>query len=229
MTENSSVMPAKKKKKKKGRKVSKHLYWYEFLTLSEGYKKCCDNGGKGRYAKLYKQFGNVHALTFDEWWARYSSKLFGGPPPYTDQLIKTVEEFVYWGGDEPDSMTVIFNKYAPKSMLRKAFNRLLEEQIPTELGPRVHEDLSYNYTIDSRINTYAMDLTLKVYKIWKEEQSKPEKERMSLYQIGCAAEVPNENSEDNKTDPKQIMRTKVLRYVANARGIIANVEKGFFP
>lgn len=39
---------------------SVYYYWWEFLRLSDRYKTICE-GGKGRLARLYEDFGNVHA------------------------------------------------------------------------------------------------------------------------------------------------------------------------
>jgi hypothetical protein len=49
---------------------SVYYIWWEFLRRHDGYKKTCDNGGEGEYAKLYADFGNVHEGTFTEWWTR---------------------------------------------------------------------------------------------------------------------------------------------------------------
>ena len=39
---------------------SVYYYWWEYLRRHEGYKRTCAQGGRGRYAKLYEDFGNVH-------------------------------------------------------------------------------------------------------------------------------------------------------------------------
>ena len=54
-------------------------YWYEFLRRNTDYKKTCKNNGKGKLAKLYKDFGNVHANdgkndldSFWIWWKKHA-------------------------------------------------------------------------------------------------------------------------------------------------------------
>ena len=47
---------------------SVYYFWWEFLKHHEGYKKTCESGGKGQYARLYADFGNVHGVSFREWW-----------------------------------------------------------------------------------------------------------------------------------------------------------------
>ena len=40
---------------------SVYYFWWEYLRRNIGYKRCCEQGGKGKYALLYSDFGNVHA------------------------------------------------------------------------------------------------------------------------------------------------------------------------
>ena len=52
-------------------KCSVYYYWWEYLRRHEGYRQCCLNGGKGKYAKLYADFGNIHAHDdFWRWWSK---------------------------------------------------------------------------------------------------------------------------------------------------------------
>ena len=44
---------------------SAFYYWWAFLRLNKHYIKCCEDGGRGPFAKLYQSFGDVrdgHAL-----------------------------------------------------------------------------------------------------------------------------------------------------------------------
>src|SRR5262249_33685606 len=58
-----------------------YYLWWEFLRRHEGYKKTCDNGGKGKFAKLYADFGNVHDVSFKDWWMKEDrgAELFAEP------------------------------------------------------------------------------------------------------------------------------------------------------
>ena len=61
---------------------SVYYLWWEFLRRHDGYKRTCENGGKGEYEKLYADFGNVHEGTFREWWTKNDrgARLFAEPP-----------------------------------------------------------------------------------------------------------------------------------------------------
>jgi hypothetical protein len=58
-----------------------YYYWWEYLRRHEGYRQCCLKGGKGKYAKLYSDFGDVHAHDdFWQWWSKEAhSELFCEP------------------------------------------------------------------------------------------------------------------------------------------------------
>lgn len=57
---------------------SVYYYWWEYLRRHDGYRRTCEAGGKGEFAKLYEDFGNVHESEFWPWW-RSHSWLFAEP------------------------------------------------------------------------------------------------------------------------------------------------------
>lgn len=57
---------------------SVYYYWWEYLRRHKGYRRTCEQGGKGRYAKLYADFGDVHDGEFWDWWRKHDF-LFGEP------------------------------------------------------------------------------------------------------------------------------------------------------
>lgn len=60
------------------------------MRRHEGYRQCCAKGGKGQYAKLYADFGDVHAHDdFWRWWSKEGhSELFCEP---TARQIRVVD------------------------------------------------------------------------------------------------------------------------------------------
>jgi len=51
-----------------GWKCSVYYYWWEYLRRHDGYRETCVAEGEGKYAELYKSFGNVHGTDFHNWW-----------------------------------------------------------------------------------------------------------------------------------------------------------------
>jgi hypothetical protein len=58
-----------------------YYLWWEFLRRHDGYKHTCKNGGKGKYAKLYEDFADVHGGSFKDWWTKAARgvRLFAEP------------------------------------------------------------------------------------------------------------------------------------------------------
>ena len=71
-----------------------YYLWWEFLRRHDGYKRTCENGGKGEYEKLYANFGNVHGGAFKDWWTKddRGAHLFAEPPVPNAVVALTQEE-----------------------------------------------------------------------------------------------------------------------------------------
>lgn len=78
---------------------SVYYYWWLFLREQEGYRLCCQSGGRGEYASLYQDFGDVHEQGFPAWWRNIGRVLFGEPqlrvsdPPKHASDLRTNLEF----------------------------------------------------------------------------------------------------------------------------------------
>ena len=72
-------------------KRSVYYFWWEYLRRHEGYRQCCMRGGKGKYANLYSDFGDIHSHNdFWQWWSKEGhSELFCEP---TARQIKVFDE-----------------------------------------------------------------------------------------------------------------------------------------
>ena len=49
------------------------------LRHHDGFRKTCESAGRGKYADLYADFGNVHKGDFWSWWTEHA-ELFAEPP-----------------------------------------------------------------------------------------------------------------------------------------------------
>jgi len=79
---------------------SVYYYWWEYLRRHEGYTETCARNGKGKYKKLYEDFGDVHATDFWTWW-RTHNYIFAEPPI---RQVKHAEP-----GERADTNTVILS------------------------------------------------------------------------------------------------------------------------
>ena len=56
-----------------------YYQWWDYLRAHDGYRETCEAGGKGEFAELYKDFGDIHTMDFPTWWRRKGRALFGEP------------------------------------------------------------------------------------------------------------------------------------------------------
>ncbi len=45
-----------------------YYQWWDYLRAHDGYKETCEAGGKGKFADLYEDFGDIHTMDFPKWW-----------------------------------------------------------------------------------------------------------------------------------------------------------------
>jgi hypothetical protein len=49
-------------------KCSVYYFWWEYLRRHAGYRATCAKGGRGEFANLYRDFGDIHSTDFPTWW-----------------------------------------------------------------------------------------------------------------------------------------------------------------
>jgi hypothetical protein len=101
---------------------SVYYYWWEYLKRHDGYKRTCAQDGRGRYAKLYEDFGNIHEGEFWEWW-RTHNWIFAEP---SIRQVKSAEP-----GETGDDHTLIIRVPLETSLAitTRQFKRLVRPQI----------------------------------------------------------------------------------------------------
>ena len=160
-----------------------YYFWWEFLRRHDGYKACCERGGKGEYAKLYADFGNIHA--HDDFWKWWSEKvdselwakatrgeiLFAEPPARhitpIDRMLNT---------QTTDTMTVTIPLEVRTPQLVKQLRRLLAENKKHVMAARgVSRAL---YPVHNAVRLNSLYLTLCVWDVWVENKDKMPKYEM---------------------------------------------------
>lgn len=70
-------------------KVSVYYWWYEYLKRNVDYRNTCQNKGIGKCSALYDLFGDVHDISFRQWWTKddRGAVLFAEPFTPTIRLI----------------------------------------------------------------------------------------------------------------------------------------------
>ena len=219
---------------------SPYYWWWAYLRRSEAYLKCCEQGGKGKLARLYADFGDVREDNFKKWWTSndQGAKLFGEQR----QQVKfgPMSDPSEWHPDwTPDVALVIA---IPLSMNKRGIQsgiaKLLDERIKSRRGRKALKDAdsTARYPLARNYSARNLGKALEVYDLWIQSKTGPKEEKLYLWEIGVAAKlnklfVKNATSKDKQDRyiGRNNLNASVLRYVKEAQKHIAGVEKGIFP
>ena len=211
-------------------KSSVYYWWYEYLKRNEDYRRCCESSGRGRLAKLYQDFGDVHATTFFDWFFTHGhgERLFAEPPAPVrlDELITPKDWKKDWSRDEV--MIVIVPLQHPKRRINRWFSRLLDERHEGRPGHTVTVS-QCAYPVTQKYKTHALKQILDVYDFAKANP------KLKMHEIGKSLGlVPSAMPKTGDSIPKlakkrNTMTATVSRYLRKANAYIRNTAIGKFP
>ena len=217
---------------------SVYYLWWEFLRRHEGYKKTCENGGNGKYAELYADFGNVHEGTFKEWWTKggRGARLFAEPPLPISVVALTSKEIdaLPEDWDLRSLLIVAIPLNLPKRFIQQRLRNLLVRHHNRKRGQRTLRESRALYPIAEHFNVHSLKKMLELYDL---EQSQPE---MRLWQIGQRLQLgatlttDELNGAGGRKNPVAVAKKNVLAVAASkklkaAKSIIEGVGHGVFP
>jgi hypothetical protein len=229
-------------------------WWWEYLRLSKDYWLLCQTTKGGvpesydeRLAQVYRDFGNVHDCSFEEWWRRTGSELFKEQrlPPRVQQ-ITSVESAI--SGDRAGKILVEIPLQLSKETVQKQINMILESFQDRRPSNRLETSTSrypINVTL-ARLN--VLQKSHEVYCLHRELIAKPTamaqsnmtrldsefQERANLFKIGVALGISQSNESLIGTKEQidrraNSMRQMVWVHMKRAKSLVANVEHGVFP
>lgn len=206
---------------------SVYYYWWAFLRRSREYIDCCETGGEGKLATLYKDFGDVRGSSFKDWWTEGGRgvRLFAEP-------VSTSVEVLPSGSAAPDSsdfLTLVLPKNLPKRYLLKRIGELLvkPENHPGARG-KLHARISKaRYKVKGQPNLPGLGVTLKVYDF---RISNP---HLKLWEIGNQLPRFMSNQKISASDThaeavakRNVLSAAVARYLKKAEVMINNTTNG---
>jgi len=188
--------------------------WFEFLRRSEQYKKVCKSKGKtgeSHLKKLYLDFGDIHSMTFREWWTEKNDKfgvysrgayLFAEQTDYNVRVIENSDDLFV-----DDS---VLNVQIPLSMSKREISRTLQLLIRKnhkgKVGRRktAHHYSTALYKVSGRVDHEVIDAFKKSLYVYDEYQlnkkKKTKKLRKKLWEIGNTLEVVTKSQMIDKDD-----------------------------
>ena len=222
MRGKKSATTATKAEQLKWRKQMYEL-WHQWLQLSN----------EEDWADFVQdEYREAKAVPFDVWWDKYWRRTSISVEDYAFTPINTVEEFI-------ESNTYPYDKYdfderifrigfsAPKHVLRKVFDQLIEQFHTTNLKTgHEYEDYSMTGVILVKPPTERFVTTVRtILKVYKERRDFPDKK---LYEIGHDVGL-NKKKGGQFDDQKQLMAITVSRYLKWGEEIAAQLTVGEFP
>lgn len=219
---------------------SPYYWWWAYLRRNEDYLACCEAGGKGKLAKLYKDFGDVRSDDFPAWWG---GSLQRGRQLFAEQvstkLLAEISDLAEWDElkDTGNFVLLAINLDIGRRKIQKKLADFLKLRHTGRRGRpalgRVKSTAKYplhrNY---SQHNLLSM---LETYDAWCANQQLPKSERLTLWEIGESIKLVrtaitrSSDTKAERTNKRNVMTMAVSRYVRQAKRIIANTTKGQFP
>ena len=218
-------------------KRSVYYWWWAYLKRSPEYLACCEAGGKGKLAHLYKDFGDVRHDDFKVWWREgdRGATLFAEPAVEVSVRILSEGDAIT---DPTKGLSVYLPLNLPNGFLVKRVKDLLNAIRKGKRGVQYGRADKSNakYKFDGQPNLKALEKTLKVYDMTKAEASKPSGSRMPYWKIAQKTGIiekdkmilPND-SIDQADQKRAVMTAIVGRLKKRAEATIENVGKGIFP
>jgi hypothetical protein len=155
---------------------SVYYFWWEYLRRHMGYKRCCEQRGKGKYSSVYADFGNVHA-TDDFWaWWRGHNHLFAEPPA---RQLRELDELDVRTA-QPDTLHIQVPLEVRMPYLVDAFRKLL--QANSEAVRRAKSVSRAAYPVCAKPNLGSLYQTLVFWDTYVEQ---PKLKLLELF-IVCA-------------------------------------------
>jgi hypothetical protein len=204
--------------------------WYRCLKLSDEYKHCCINDGKGRLKHMYGDFGDVANKAFPQWWQSVGRYLFAErkaiPKVQSYTHRRDLEEIV----NLRDKVVIEIPLTIRKSTVVRQINKILKEAYEgREVVPR-EQSTARRKLAKSKVRKETVVKMLDLYEL---RQRKPD---LTLWQLGEAAGIDmdlmarNTDGEIMTLQQERIrMGITVSRYLKQARNLIWNATEGDFP
>lgn len=220
---------------------SPYRWWFETLRCSKDYWWVCKQRGKTLDPSLqnvWKAFGDVFQMEFDEWWIRKGYALFQeqvAPPRVELVNDMTVREHLR----NPKRQLLSIPLDISKQTLRRQLYELLMELGPQEIrkGDAPFKLLKIKgvrvKVLESAVRVWHMRFKLDYEMLHR--SSFLDAQKLSLYDIGAELNI----SPQHKRKPgepmtarilkERVMRVAVIRMTKRADALIANAEIGRFP
>lgn len=158
-------------------KWSVFYYWWEYLRRHDGYRETCEAGGVGKFAKLYADFGDVHAGDFWSWWKTHSH-LFAEPEAREAEVF---EPFSMQDQATDDFIYIRIPRENSLKLTLKQISRIVRPKLVKQARKKVVTQARYKVATKPLLASLDMHL-----KVWDARRDNP---NATLEQLADIARV----------------------------------------
>ncbi len=205
-------------------------WWFRCLQASNDYLACCRDGGTGRLADMYADFGNVDGVNFGSWWMKIGRRLFA-----EEQPLREVRQIA--SEDDLDKLRIKDDRLILEVPLKirkitaiRQINKLLKAAHADQTVDIWAASTAQRQRIKSKVRMATVELLLKLHSLRKRH---PE---ITLFELGKRAGVEldllartTEGEAITEAMEKRRMTIAVSRYLKQAEHLINNAAMGVFP
>jgi hypothetical protein len=220
---------------------SPYRWWFEALRCSKDYWWICKQRGKTLdpdLKRVWKAFGNVFSIEFDEWWIRIGYALF--QEQFSPPKIECVDE-----------MTVRDHLRNPMRMLLSVPTDISERTLKKQFLDAVRDlgvrkvrkgDAKFKLLKVKGIRLKVLETALRVWNMrWQLDYEKAHPtpdvspSNLNLYDIGAELGMSPQHKRkvgeplEARILKERVMRVAVIRMTNRAEALMANAEIGLFP
>jgi len=221
-----------------GPEESPYYWWFQYLRRNENYLACCEKGGKGKFSKLYRDWGDVRTDDFESWFDSHCEWLFK-EPEVPNQLMEITNQSQL---KELDWSSLILVACPIREGVRMLSKREIKNQLSDfvdarfpnrKRGKPVYHSAA-RYRVVGQPDPRVLQEILAVYDLRKSEPA------LTLWEIGnrlhreeklmyIAADSVLKKSDLNASAKKRRMAIAMSRHLKIARAYIANAAGPSFP
>jgi hypothetical protein len=212
-----------------------YYLWFEYLRRNEDYRRTCENGGKGKCAKIYKDFGDVRQ-DFKTWWQTndHGATLFAEP---YEQSIEVLTDAVVISTPRDRTLVLSIPLDMPSTYLVKRFKEILDKHHAGKQGVKVNTTSKSKALYPTTTDRIAVDFLKKALEVWDARQAYPDKSYVELaLDLKLSPNNHIKRDKDGKiprgkyhANQKNILAATLGRYLRKADAAIANTGLGRFP
>lgn len=215
-----------------------YYLWWEFLRRNEDYKATCRRKGRGPLRDLYKDFGNVHSVTFQRWWSvkQRGMRLFAEPHSQYSMAILTAEELHELDETGWDSSALLVVSvplaFTKRFIVRRMWD-ILKLHHKRKRGQQELLESRALYPLREKFNIHSLQIALAVYDLAQAQPLLKHWEIAQELKFTTTLDARELNKRGRASPSavakKATMSVAVSRKLKQARTLIDGVGRGVFP